>query len=102
MKYGHGRSRIDDHRRERRSAVWFAAGAAQESIQCLRLLLPIRLDPDPHIERIPLSNIAFEHRFVGDQDIRAAVGQNAAHFSQCQHRVQRNRDAPGANDRQNQ
>ena len=41
---------------------------------------------------------AFEDRSVCDQDLSAAVGEDAAHFGEGELRVQRNRNASGADD----
>ncbi len=98
MKHGHGRGGIDGGGRKRRPGVCAEAGSARESIQRLRLV--VGLYPRAHIERPAVRDVAFEDRFVGYQDLRAAIGQNAAHFGEREKRVQGNRDASGADDRQ--
>ena len=72
--------------------------SAHKSVE--RFGLIVRLDPGAHIERAAVYDVALEDRFVGDQDLRAAVGKDAAHFAERELRVQRNGDAAGADDGQ--
>ena len=71
---------------------------ADESVECLCLV--VRLYPGAHSQRLAIYDVAFKDRSVGHQNFRAAIGQNAAHFGEREQRVQRNRDASGADDGQ--
>ncbi len=52
------------------------------------------------MERLTVADVAFEDSFVGDQDLGAAVGEDAADLGEGELRVQRDRDAAGADDGQ--
>ena len=75
-----------------------AVGDAQESIERLRLV--VGLNPGAHIQGLAVADVAFEDRLVGNQNLGAAVGQNAPHLGERELRIQRNRDAAGADDGQ--
>ena len=89
---GHGRRGIDG-----------CGGTAHRSRQTRRnpssvSVLVVRLYPDAYIQGLAIPDVALEDRFVGNQNLGAAIGENAAHLGKREHAVQRHRDAAGAND----
>ena len=94
MKYRNGRGRIDGGRRKRRPGV----AKAHKSIE--RFCLNVGLYPGAHIQRLAVCDVALKNSLVGNQNISAAIGQDAAHFGERKKRIQRNRDSTGADDRQ--
>jgi hypothetical protein len=96
MKHRHRGAGIERYRWEWRTGISVDAGAAQESIQRLRLL--ICLDPGADIKRLAVYDITLENGLVGYQNIRAAIRKYAPNLSERQHRIQRNRDATSPDD----
>ena len=94
MKDGDGCGWIDGDR-----GRWLlCAGDAQEPLEGLGLV--VRLDPGAHREGRAIADGAFEDRLVCNENLGAALGQNAAHLGKREQRVQRNRNASGANNGQ--
>src|SRR5579863_8985910 len=100
MEDGDGRGGIDGGGWERLSWVRFWAGNTEESGERFGGFdsLLIGLNPGADIECAAIDDAALEDGLVGDQDFGAAVSEDAAYFSEGELRVERNRDAAGAND----
>ena|SRR5438552_1785548 len=94
MKNRNRGGRIDGCGRE-----WCAGFAnAHESFKSLGFI--VGLYPGADIKRIAFPDRALEDSLVGNQDIRAACGENAAHLDERQKWIQRNGDAASPNDSQ--
>src|ERR1035437_3744370 len=98
MEDRNGSGGINAGGREGRLSEGNADGIAHKSIERLRFI--VSLNPFAQIERVAVYDMALEDRLVRHQDLRAAIGQNAAHFGEREERVQRDRDSSGADNRQ--
>jgi hypothetical protein len=93
MKYRNCSGRIDGGGRKRRPGVAKRTNPSSVSVSSSLVSRCAHAAPRSAMVRS-------KDRLVGDQDLRAAIGQDAAHFGEREQRVQRNRDASGADDRQ--
>ena len=72
-----------DGRRAETARRWYRLGA-QKSVQRVRLSI-VSLDPGADVERLAVTDVALEDGSVGDQNLGAAVGEDAAHFGEREH-----------------
>ena len=89
---GDGCGGIDGRGREGRAGI----GDAEEAVESIGLV--VGLNPGADGKRVAVENIATEDGLVGDQDVGAAVGQDAADLGEREHGVERDGDAAGADD----
>src|ERR1700678_657266 len=92
MKDGNCCSRIDGDGWCRHTSL----GDAQKSVE--RFLLIIRLYPGAHLKGLAVADVPFKYHPVGDQNICSALSENPAHFDEGELWIQRDRNAPCAND----